>query len=204
MRSYDESYLADAKDHLGDMFDYAVNTLGMDIRDIFERFAYSGTGEMFEYGHPLFLAGMCGSDLARRVLENTGRPGPYPDYEFTDYSQEYWAGWALAHFQWYSGISFKDIDRYGLPIEEVVRMYYPLHEADISKFLDIASKRVQVPKPNLKEIRKAADMTQARLAELSGVPLRLIRAYEQGTVPLSHAEAGTVVRLERVLRRRLV
>lgn len=38
-------------------------------RDIFERFAYSGTGEMFEYGHPLFLAGMCGSDLARRVLE---------------------------------------------------------------------------------------------------------------------------------------
>lgn len=204
MRAYDESYLADAKDHLGDMFDYAVNTLGMDIRDIFERFAYSGTGEMFEYGHPLFMAGMCGSDLARRVLENTGRPGPYPDYEFTDYSQEYWAGWVLAHFQWYSGISFKDIDRYGLPIEEVVRMYYPLHEADISKFLDIASKRVQVPEPNLKEIRKAADMTQARLAELSGVPLRLIRAYEQGTVPLSHAEAGTVVRLERVLRRRLV
>ena len=204
MRAYDESYLADAKDHLGDMFDYAVNTLGMDIRDIFERFAYSGTGEMFEYGHPLFLAGMCGSDLARRVLENTGRPGPYPDYEFTDYSQEYWAGWVLAHFQWYSGISFKDIDRYGLPIEEVVRMYYPLHEADISKFLDIASKRVQVPEPNLKEIRKAADMTQARLAELSGVPLRLIRAYEQGAVPLSHAEAGTVVRLERVLRRRLV
>lgn len=204
MRAYDESYLADAKDHLGDMFDYAVNTLGMDIRDIFERFAYSGTGEMFEYGHPLFLAGMCGSDLARRVLENTGRPGPYPDYEFTDYSQEYWAGWALAHFQWYSGISFKDIDRYGLPIEEVVRMYYPLHEADISKFLDIACRRVHVPEPNLKEIRKAADMTQARLAELSGVPLRLIRAYEQGTVPLSHAEAGTVVRLERVLRRRLV
>ena len=204
MHAYDESYLADAKDHLGDMFDYAVNTVGMNIRDIFERFAYSGVGEMFELGHPLFLAGMCGSDLARRVLENTGRPGPYPEYEFTGYSEEYWAGWALAHFQWYSGISFKDIDRYGLPIEEVVRMYYPLHEADISKFLDIASRRVHVPEPNLKEIRKAADMTQARLAELSGVPLRLIRAYEQGTVPLSHAEAGTVVRLERVLRRRLV
>ncbi|MBP5483704.1 MAG: helix-turn-helix transcriptional regulator [Bacteroidales bacterium] len=204
MHAYDESYLAEAKDHLGDMFDYAVNTLGMEIRDIFERFAYSGTGEMFEYGHPLFLAGMCGSDLARRVLENTGRPGPYPDYVFTDYSQEYWAGWALAHFQWYSGISFKDIDRYGLPIEEVVRMYYPLHEADISKFLDIAGQRVHVPEPQLKEIRKEADMTQARLAQLSGVPLRLIRAYEQGTIPLSHAEAGTVGRLERVLRRRLV
>lgn len=204
MHAYDESYLADAKDHLGDMFDYAVNTVGMNIRDIFERFAYCGVGEMFECGHPLFLAGMCGSDLARRVLENTGRPGPYPEYEFTGYSEEYWAGWALAHFQWYSGISFKDIDRYGLPIEEIVRMYYPLHEADISKFLDIASRMVHVPEPNLKEIRKAAGFTQARLAEESGVPLRLIRAYEQGTVALSHAEAGTVARLERVLKVKLI
>lgn len=204
MHAYDESYLADAKDHLGDMFDYAVNTVGMNIRDIFERFAYSGVGEMFELGHPLFLAGMCGSDLARRVLENTGRPGPYPEYEFTGYSEEYWAGWALAHFQWYSGISFKDIDRYGLPIEEIVSMYYPLHEADISKFLDIASRRVKVPEPKLKEIRKAAGFTQARLAEDSGVPLRLIRAYEQGTISLSHAEAGTVARLEKVLKVKLV
>lgn len=204
MHAYDESYLADAKDHLGDMFDYAVNTMGMNIRDIFERFAYSGVGEMFEYGHPLFLAGMCGSDLARRVLENTGRPGPYPEYEFMGYSEEYWAGWALAHFQWYSGISFKDIDRYGLPIEEIVRMYYPLHEADISKFLDIASRRVQVPEPKLKDIRKAAGLTQERLADESGVPIRLIRAYEQGTIPLSHAEAGTVARLEKVLKVKLV
>lgn len=177
MRAYAETYLADAKDHLGDMFDYAVNTMGMAIRDIFERFAYCGTGEMFEIGHPLFVAGMCGSDLARRVLENTGHPGPYPD----------------------SGLRFRDIDRYGLPIEEVVRMYYPLHEADISKFLDIASRRVKIPPVSLKELRKNVGFTQAELAQRSGVPLRLIRAYEQGTVSLSHAEAGTAMRLARAL-----
>lgn len=105
MHAYAETYLADAKDHLGDMFDYAVITVGMDIRDIFERFAYSGVGEMFEIG----------------------RPGPYPKYEFTGYSPEYWTGWALAHFQWASGIRFRDIDRNGLPIEEIREMYYPLH-----------------------------------------------------------------------------
>lgn len=199
MYAYAETYLADAKDHLGDMFDYAVNTVGMDIRDIFERFAYSGVGEMFEMGHPLFLAGMSGSDLARRVLENTGRPGPYPSYEFTGYSPEYWTGWALAHFQWASGIRFKDIDRNGLPIEEIREMYYPLHEADISKFLDIAGRRVKIPPVSLKELRKNAGFTQAELANRSEVPLRLIRAYEQGTVSLSHAEAGTVTRLARAL-----
>ncbi len=37
------------------------------------------------------------------------------------------------------------------------------------------------------------------LAERSEVPLRLIRAYEQGTVALPHAKAGTVARLARAL-----
>lgn len=200
MHAYDESYLAHAKDHLGDLFDYAVNTLGMDLRDAFERFAYSGVGEMFEKGHPLFLAGMSGSDLARRVLEATGRPGPYPQYEFTDYSREYWTGWALAHFQWFSGMRFKDIDRYGLPIEDILEMYHPLHEADISKFLEIAGARVKLPAVSLKEQRTNAGFTQAQLAQKSGVPLRLIRAYEQGTVTLSHAEAATAMRLARALQ----
>lgn len=172
MHAYAETYLADAKDHLGDMF---------------------------EIGHPLFLAGMSGSDLARRVLENTGRPGPYPSYEFTGYSPEYWTGWALAHFQWASGIRFKDIDRNGLPIEEIREMYYPLHEADISKFLDIAGRRVKPRAVSLKELRANAGLTQTQLAERSEVPLRLIRAYEQGTVVLPHAEAGTVARLARAL-----
>lgn len=199
MHAYDESYLADAKDHLGDLFDYTVNTLGMNLRDAFERFAYSGVGEMFEKGHPLFLAGMSGSDLARRVLEATGRPGPYPKYEFTGYSREYWTGWTLAHFQWFSGIRFKDIDRYGLPIEAIREMYHPLHEADISKFLEIAGARVKLSTVSLKEQRTNAGFTQAQLAQKSGVPLRLIRAYEQGTVALSHAEAGTVARLARAL-----
>ena len=199
MHAYDESYLADAKDHLGDLFDYTVNTLGMNLRDAFERFAYSGVGEMFEKRHPLFLAGMSGSDLARRVLEATGRPGPYPKYEFTGYSREYWTGWTLAHFQWFSGIRFKDIDRYGLPIEAIREMYHPLHEADISKFLEIAGARMKLSTVSLKEQRTNAGFTQAQLAQKSGVPLRLIRAYEQGTVALSHAEAGTAMRLARAL-----
>lgn len=200
MHAYDESYLAHAKDHLGDLFDYSVNALGTELRDAFERFAYSGVGEMFEKGHPLFLAGMSGSDLARRVLEATGRPGPYPKYEFTGYSREYWTGWALAHFQWLSGMRFKDIDRYGLPIEDIREMYHPLHEADISKFLEIASARVKLPTVSLKEQRTNAGFTQAQLAQKSGVPLRLIRAYEQGTVTLSHAEAATAMRLARALQ----
>ena len=66
--------LPDAKNHLGIMLDYAVNTCHMDIRDIFMRFAYGTVGPAFAMGHPMFVAGMSGGDLARRVLEGTGWP----------------------------------------------------------------------------------------------------------------------------------
>lgn len=207
MHAYDEDYLPDAKNHLGIMLDYAVNTCHMDIRDIFMRFAYGTVGPAFAMGHPMFVAGMSGGDLARRVLEGTGWARPTPPYQFNGYSPEYWAGWALAHFQWYCGLDFAEIDRRGLHIEDVLGMYHPLHEADIRKFLDFASRKIHPAENPLKALRKAAGLTQAGLAQKAEVPLRLIRAYEQGALFLSRAETATVMRLARALEcevRRLV
>lgn len=59
--------------------------------------------------------------------------------------------------------------------------------------------RVKPRAVSLKELRANAGLTQTQLAERSEVPLLLIRAYEQGTVALPHAEAGTVARLARAL-----
>ena len=47
---------------------------------------------------------------------------------------EYWAGWVLAYYQWLSCRSFTYMHKKGLGISEVVAMYYPLHEADLSRF----------------------------------------------------------------------
>lgn len=52
---------------------------------------------------------------------------------------EYWAGWALAYYQWLTRRSFAYMHNNGLGINEVVAMYYPLHEADLSKFADAAN-----------------------------------------------------------------
>ena len=51
---------------------------------------------------------------------------------------EYWAGWALAYYQWLTRRSFAYMRKKGLGIKDVVSMYYPLHEADLSKFADAA------------------------------------------------------------------
>lgn len=199
MNAYDKDYLPYAKDCLGTMLDYAVNTCNMAPRAFYIRFLASEAARLFAMGHPLFLVGMSGCDLALRLLEKTGWKGETPPYRFNGYTPEYWAGWALAHFQWYSGYSFQTIDQNGLPIEDIIQLYHPLHEADISKFLDIASRRIRLPECPLRELRKAASLTQAQLAAKSGISLRLIRAYEQGTVSLSHAESATVFLLAKAL-----
>ena len=52
----------------------------------------------------------------------------------------------------------------------------------------------------LKKIREAAGLTQNALAEASGVSLRMIQLYEQGQRDIMKAEAGTVLKLAKVLK----
>lgn len=47
----------------------------------------------------------------------------------------------------------------------------------------------------LKQIRIASGMTQTRLAEVSGVSLGVLKAYEQGRKPINGAAALTVHRI---------
>ena len=51
----------------------------------------------------------------------------------------------------------------------------------------------------LQERRKAAELTQAKLAEASGVNIRMIQAYEIGRKDINQAAAQTVKKLADVL-----
>ena len=52
---------------------------------------------------------------------------------------------------------------------------------------------------NLKSIRLDKKISQSKLAELSGVNVRLIQDYEQGHKPINNAKAITVYRLAEAL-----
>ena len=54
-------------------------------------------------------------------------------------------------------------------------------------------------KSSLKFMRKMKDMTQETLAELSGVSLRNIQAYEQGYKDINKAQVVTVLQLSEAL-----
>ena len=51
----------------------------------------------------------------------------------------------------------------------------------------------------LKQLREARGLSQSDLALYSDVPIRSIRAYEQGTVELCKAQGDTLYRLSKVL-----
>lgn len=52
---------------------------------------------------------------------------------------------------------------------------------------------------NLKRIRQALGMSQSKLAEISGVSVRMIQHYEQGVKDINKAQVITVYRLAEAL-----
>ena len=134
------------------------------------------------------------------LVETTGKaPTAKPKVNFNR-SREYWIGWSVAYYQWFSGRKFSDIFKV-LSFEDLERMYAPLHEADISKFADIADAKVRehFADTNLKRIRTLYGCTQAELARRSNVSLRSIQMYEQRNKDINKASAETVLSLAKVL-----
>ena len=204
MRAYEETYLDDAMNNLGDMFDYAVNDCGFDAEDFFSRFIISGVAEGFGRGNPKYVAGLSGPELASEVVFRTQRTRPdATPSDNSDKSPEYWVGWSLAYYQWYTSYRFSDMQKSGLDMTRMLMLYPTLHEADITKLVDVADqiikKNYASSVSNLQRIRKASGMTQKKLSEESGTALRMIQLYEQRNQDINKAQAITLTRIARTL-----
>ncbi|MCR5269364.1 MAG: hypothetical protein K6E16_12720 [Lachnospiraceae bacterium] len=140
--AYSELYIEKAQLTLGSMLDYAVYDLKMDIRDFYKMFLHTRIADAFGSGDPKYTVGMSGAELADEVLHEITGEYTYkrPGYRFYR-TPEYWAGWALAYYEWYSSIPFARIEE-SVPIDEIVEMYHPYHEADISKFTDAIDSKI--------------------------------------------------------------
>ena len=154
-----------------------------------------------ENGEPDYLAGKSGIELAVDVLSETTEKAPKAaSSEHFCRSREYWIGWATAYYQWWSGRKYSEIFK-AVSFEELQELYTTLHEADISKFVDIMDARLRevFSDTNLKRIRLNYGCTQAELAKRSGVSLRSIQMYEQRNKDINKASAETLLYLSKVL-----
>lgn len=200
--AYQKFYLNDAQQNLAVTFDYALRILKYDGDEFFLYFIQSEVAEKFGHANPKYIAGMSGIELCQNVLTRIGVTDSFPDITEIKQGKEFWLGWVLAYYQWYSGLSFSDLQEYGLIPSEILSRYI-LHEADISKFVSVANKIILQNKAasptRLQKIRKAQGLTQKELSELSGVSLRMIQLYEQRQNDINQASGQTINNLARAL-----
>ena len=200
--AYQKFYLNDAQQHLAVMFDYALRLLKYDGDQFFLYFIQSEVAQKFGHANPKYIAGMSGIELCQNVLTKIGVATRFPDEPKIEQGKEFWLGWVLAYYQWYSGLRFSDLQEYGLVPSEILSRYI-LHEADISKFVSTANKIILANKAasptRLQKIRKARGLTQKELSELSGVSLRMIQLYEQRQNDINQASGQTINNLARAL-----
>ena len=201
IRAYREIYLSNAQSVLGDAFDHAISTCKIPGDDFVKLFVVSSISKRMENGEPSVLSGKSGIEIAIEVvLETTGKQPETTPSEHMERSVEYWIGWAVAYYQWYSARRYGDIFKV-LPFDDLRKMYYTLHEADITKFVDIAEERIKdhFKDTNLKRIRATYGCTQAELAKQSGASLRSIQMYEQRRKDINKASVETLYGIAKAL-----
>lgn len=199
--AYSESYLNNAKDRLSSFFDYAINDCKLKPDWITALFITTGYAEQFGRGNPAYVVGMSGIELAQAViLKAYGKKDlPTPTHA-QDCSPEYWAGWAVAEYQWFAGRRFQDIFE-RIPLSKIIGMYGVYHEMDITSFIDTMEELYNAAEGDskLKQIRENRGLSQMELAKRSDVNLRNIQMYEQRGNDIDKAQARILYKLSRVL-----
>lgn len=198
IRAYDENYLNLGQTNLAIFLDYAINYFGMSIEELWKRFLSSPICEKFMRGDPTTLAGRSGIEMALDVLKlEPLKPIEYFSY---DRSEEYWLGYYLAYYQWATNIDFRFLNQY-VSITEMLNMYHPYHEMDVTHFIDRINEKLNERKKmtNLEIYRRKHRMSRSKLAKESNVPVRTIEHYEQRVANINKGSAEYIISLAKAL-----
>ena len=203
INAYNEIFLEDAMDNLGDMLEFSYNK-ELNPVVIWNLFCNSNIAQNIEKGDVKYISGCSGEEYIVLLFDyyhelQTNKAKNYFSHNYYE-NQCYWAGSSLAYLQCKTDLSFSEINEY-LPISEVLDMYNPLHEADITKFLEIAIDKIKTRKKitNLKRQRKILNITQKDLAERSGVDISTIQKYEQRVLDINKASVEILYKLTKPL-----
>lgn len=198
IRAYNEMYLSLAQQNLALMLDYAVHDLDFSIDDFFSFFIISGISNDFSNGDYRYLSGVSGFELAEDVLRKIGleKVIKIPRLRF-EKGPEFWSGWVLAYYQWWSALNFDEIN-YLIKPSELMDFYQPYHEMDIMQIVELLDSICR-KETRLKNRRMRMGLSQSELAGRSSVPLRTIQQYEQRERIINRARAETVMALASAL-----
>lgn len=186
---------------MGDAFDYAINDCKIDGAEFVKMFVFSTACKKIENGEANYLSGKSGIEIALEcIYETTGKELAIEPSEKFSRSAQYWCGWAVCYYQWFSSRKYADIFK-AVAFEDILGLYTTLHEASVEKFASVLDGKVRAayPETNLKRMRTAYGCSQRELSEMSGVSLRSIQMYEQRNKDINKAQSDSLYRLAKAL-----
>ena len=227
-RSYDPVYLEKAQNTLGNMLDFAVYSLHRNASEFFDLFIASGAASLFEEGDIRILAGISGAELAFEVMDRSGLAYERVRPRFTTQtSKEMICGKVLALTQWQNACPFaalisvvsvaeiiSDCEKRQNEIRrQLAEAWPPVMDSDSPEAkkkrdresVQIISESINkkmssaVSETHLKTIRQRNGLSQSKLAEISGVPVRTIQQYEQRQKSINKAQSEYLINLARAL-----
>ena len=200
MNAYDEIYLDDAMETLGSAVEFATLFCGVDGQEFIDLFITGGIAHEFGRGNVKYISGMSGIELARLILEKCGKKASdVNELPYIDYPPEYWVGWILAYYQWYTGKPFDAICK-KISYDTMSKLYGVLHEADPSKAVTVFDEIMkQDSETNLARLRKERGLSQSALAAAAGVSIRSVQLYEQRQTDINNAQYNHLKALSGVL-----
>ncbi len=201
VRLYSESQVNRLMDKIGDTFDYAINDCNIAGAEFVKMFSASTICKKIENGDASYISGKSGIEIAvESVNEITSKELNVIPRERYEHTAEYWCGWVICYYQWWSSRKYADIFR-AVAFDEILSMYPTLHEASKERFAEVMDEKMRkvYQETNLKRIRTAYGCSQRELAEMSGVGLRSIQMYEQRNKDINKAQASSLYCLAKVL-----
>ncbi len=201
IHAYQEIYLNSIQNRIGLAFDFAINDCKIKPNDFIDMFLASSVCKELENNMAFQVIGKSGYEIVYNVIyEATKNEIAYDPIIKYDRTIEYWIGYAISYYQWYTDKKYKDIFN-AIKYEELEKLYFTLHEADISKFVDTINEimNVRYPDTNLKRIRTRCGLSQKELSLKSNVSLRSIQMYEQKNKDINKANVETILMLSKAL-----
>ncbi len=199
--AYQEIYLNSIQNRIGLAFDFAINDCGINKNDFINLFLASSVSKNLENGNIFMVLGRSGYEIVYDIIYEIKKYeiGFEPISKF-ERTIEYWIGYAISYYQWYTNRKFKEIFDV-LSFDDLEKMYYTLHEADISKFVEIVNDLIinKYPETNLKRFRIMNGLSQKELSIKSNVSLRSIQMYEQRNKDINKASLETIYMLSKAL-----
>jgi len=193
IHAYDDDCMPVIREKVACMFEIAVIHKKMDIDDFANKFISSNISKALETNDFINSMGKSGIELLSIILNEEPEniiQNPFP-------TPEYWVGYVISFVQWYFNKSFKEVIQ-AYPCSKLINNYFPYHEMDIMEIVELYKEKLNIIS-KLKIYREKNNLSQGELANLSGIPIRTIRAYEQGKLDIAKAQAETIYKLAKVL-----